>query len=241
MSANDIVVIKKEDDGKFRGYRRGYDAYCEGEYDYEGPCQYCESGCDMCDGKGHHTPLESVPIFEVDTIEGAVHAYDKWCEESGFCPEYGYVFEGLEPNAETIEAMKETDLIIVKGNLKFILDRIVNTSNNGFVLVNDCSPEEISKKVGEALDLLNNPMMQIANEVESVEELLEELHKPDDIELLDFLQQELNKSAYTGKVVCRDSTTNRGWRLHETSREGAVSDVRQAIINYMEQVKKKEE
>lgn len=62
-----------------------------------------------------------------------------------------------------------------------------------------------------------------------------------DTELLDFLQQELNKSAYTGKVVCRDSMTNRGWRLHETSRDGGVSDVRQAIINYMEKVKKKEE
>jgi len=135
-----------------------------------------------------------------------------------------------EPNDKTLEAMREVDLMSVKNNLKFILDRIVNTSNKGFVLVNDCSPKEIRKRVGEALDLLNNPL-----------QIVKELNTPTDTELLDFLQQELDKSAYTGKVVCRDSTTGRGWRLHESSKVNAVPDVRQAITNFMKQVKKDEE
>lgn len=190
MSANDIVIIKKEDDGKFRGYHRDYDAYYEGQYDYEGPCQYCLiDGCDMCDGKGYYTSPEETHIFETDTIEGAIHAFDKWCEETTFPVEYGYEFEGLEPNAETVKVLEDSE----KG-----------------IDVHTC---------------------------DTVEELMEELNRPDDTELLDFLQQELDKSAYTGKVVCRYSTTGRGWRLLETSGVGAVSDVRQAIINFMKQVK----
>lgn len=61
--------------------------------------------------------------------------------------------------------------------------------------------------------------------------------KHTDTELLDFLQEQTNKKAYTGKVVCRDSTTMRGWRLHETSGEDGVVDVREAIELYMEKVK----
>lgn len=244
MSANNIVVIKKEEDGKFRGYHRDYDAYCEGQYD-EGPCHLCGGSgdnqtcdcCDACGGTGHYPSHIEISIFEADTIEGAIYAYSKWSQEVGFGVEYGYEFQGLEPNAETVEAMKEIDLMLVRDNLKFILDRIVNTGNKGTVLVNDLTPEMVREKVGEALDLLNNPL-QIVKEVESVEELMEELHKPDDTELLDFLQQELDKAEYTGRVVCRKSTTGRGWRLLESSHDDTVSDIRQAIINYMEQVKK---
>lgn len=57
--------------------------------------------------------------------------------------------------------------------------------------------------------------------------------KHTDTELLDFLQKLTNKDMYTGKVILRLSTTGRGWRLHETSTEGAVPDVRQAIENFM--------
>lgn len=55
-----------------------------------------------------------------------------------------------------------------------------------------------------------------------------------DKELLDFLQHLTDKCNYTGRVILRDSTTGRGWRLHETSTTGANSDVRQAIVNYIE-------
>lgn len=110
MSANNIVVIRRESDGMFRGYHRDYDAHCEGQYDYDGPCPYCGgdvSKCDLCDG-GHYSPPKETPVFEVDTIEGAVQAYSEWLDkmndnEEGFLfvVEYGYVFEGLKPNKTT--------------------------------------------------------------------------------------------------------------------------------------------
>lgn len=52
-----------------------------------------------------------------------------------------------------------------------------------------------------------------------------------DTELLDWLDKQTGK--YTGKVLFRWSTTGRGWRLHETSQEGAVSTVRDAIVDAM--------
>lgn len=60
--------------------------------------------------------------------------------------------------------------------------------------------------------------------------------KYSDTELLDFLQKLTDDHRYTGMVMLRDSTTGRGWRLHETSHSGAVSDVRQAITNYVDAV-----
>ena len=56
---------------------------------------------------------------------------------------------------------------------------------------------------------------------------------PTDKERLDFLQELTNKKAYTGQVILRDSTTGRGWRLHETYQEGSSSSVRDAIDAYM--------
>ena len=202
MSANNIVVIKKEVDGKFRGYHRDYDAYCEGQYN-EGLCPIChgefQGFCDACDGKGYYTPPKETPIFEVNTIEEAIHAYDKWCQEmlerdefGTFCVEYGYTFEGLEPNELAIKTLKRSER-------------------------------------GEDVHKFSN-----------VDDLLKELEVDSDADtkLLNFLQEQTDKADYTGKVICRKSTTGRGWRLYETSEGDAVSDVRQAIRNYMEQVKK---
>ena len=51
-----------------------------------------------------------------------------------------------------------------------------------------------------------------------------------DSELLDWLQEQNDKATYTGKCVFRNSTTGRGWRLHETSAIWATKDVRYAIV-----------
>lgn len=57
-----------------------------------------------------------------------------------------------------------------------------------------------------------------------------------DTELLDWLDRQTG--TYTGKVKFRWSTTARGWRLHETESEGAVSTVREAIVNAMNEAQK---
>lgn len=54
-----------------------------------------------------------------------------------------------------------------------------------------------------------------------------------DTELLDYLQDKLDKGIYTGKVICRWSSSGRGWRLHETTQDG-FSDVRCAIKDFIE-------
>lgn len=56
-----------------------------------------------------------------------------------------------------------------------------------------------------------------------------------DTELLDYLQYLTSvQKKYTGRVVLRDSFTGRGWRLHETSGDDGVRNVRMAIANYMQ-------
>ena len=55
----------------------------------------------------------------------------------------------------------------------------------------------------------------------------------EDKKRLDFLQS--CSGSYSGKVICRDSVTGRGWRLHESRQDGAVADVRKAIDAYMTQ------
>jgi len=55
-----------------------------------------------------------------------------------------------------------------------------------------------------------------------------------DKQRLDWLQKQLEKKQYTGKCILRGSTTGRGFRLHETSLEGAVDDVRTAIDQAMD-------
>lgn len=57
-----------------------------------------------------------------------------------------------------------------------------------------------------------------------------------DRERIDFLECLNKQSSYTGLVVLRQSTTGRGWRLHETSQDGAVGTVRGAIDLYMDGV-----
>lgn len=54
-----------------------------------------------------------------------------------------------------------------------------------------------------------------------------------DTELLDFLERLNREKRYTGKCILRLSTTGRGWRLHETSEEAAVSSVREAISRFI--------
>lgn len=52
-----------------------------------------------------------------------------------------------------------------------------------------------------------------------------------DTEMLDWLEE--NARGYGRGWVCRNSTTGRGLRLHETSRLDARSTVREAIINFI--------
>lgn len=77
---------------------------------------------------------------------------------------------------------------------------------------------------------------RIKGEVAPVE-LVEVPRSVSDTELLNFLQDMLNQKNYTGKVICRWSSGagGRGWRLHETDQPGAVTSVRQAISNMMDQ------
>ena len=56
---------------------------------------------------------------------------------------------------------------------------------------------------------------------------------PTDTERLDFLQQLTDESHYSGYVILRKSTTDRGWRLHETRASESVHFVRDAIDNFM--------
>lgn len=57
--------------------------------------------------------------------------------------------------------------------------------------------------------------------------------KMTDTDLLNFLQFLTDRKLYSGKVIMRNSTTGRGWRLHETSAGHSNSDVRKAIIKYI--------
>ena len=61
------------------------------------------------------------------------------------------------------------------------------------------------------------------------------MKKYTDTELLDYLQYLTSQKKYTGRVVLRNSMTGRGWRLHETSGNDGIRDVRMAIENYMQQ------
>ena len=54
-----------------------------------------------------------------------------------------------------------------------------------------------------------------------------------DTNRLNALERLLGK--YTGKVSCRWSNSGRGWRLHESSREDAVSSVRIAIDTFLDE------
>jgi len=56
---------------------------------------------------------------------------------------------------------------------------------------------------------------------------------PTDTERLDFLQQLTDESRYSGHVILRRSTTDRGWRLHETRAFGSVLFVRDAIDTFL--------
>ncbi len=57
-----------------------------------------------------------------------------------------------------------------------------------------------------------------------------------DTQMLDFLQEELDKRRYTGRVAFRVSENGRGMRLHETSRMGSFNSVRSAIKDAMQSI-----
>jgi len=54
-----------------------------------------------------------------------------------------------------------------------------------------------------------------------------------DTQRLNWMQHQLEKCRYTGKMVCRLSTTGRGIRLHETSMPGGQLNARDAIDDAM--------
>lgn len=56
-----------------------------------------------------------------------------------------------------------------------------------------------------------------------------------DTELLDTLQK--SSTGYGKGWILRESSRGRGMRLHETSSNNAKPNVREAIINYINQVK----
>lgn len=58
-------------------------------------------------------------------------------------------------------------------------------------------------------------------------------HKYTDKELLDYLQKLNDEKVYSGRCEIRKSFVG-GWALMEAGWDNAVSDVRQAIINFME-------
>ncbi len=54
-----------------------------------------------------------------------------------------------------------------------------------------------------------------------------------DTEMLDWLERQNAEAVYSGRCVFRRSETGRGWRLHETRREGSSPTVREAIREAM--------
>lgn len=63
------------------------------------------------------------------------------------------------------------------------------------------------------------------------------MKKYKDKELLDFLQLQNEKARYTGKCIFRLSSTDRGWRLHETKNKKGNENVREAIFQAMIDIK----
>lgn len=57
--------------------------------------------------------------------------------------------------------------------------------------------------------------------------------KPTDEEILNWLDK--NTKGYGRGWICRNSTTGRGMRLHETTSTGAKSTVREAIVDAMKE------
>lgn len=62
-----------------------------------------------------------------------------------------------------------------------------------------------------------------------------------DEQLIDFLQERNDDAIYSGKCILRFSLHGRGWRLHETTLEGAYASVREAIEYVMDEYYQREE
>ncbi len=61
----------------------------------------------------------------------------------------------------------------------------------------------------------------------AISDFMSESQLPTDTEMLDWLDWQ--SGSYTGQVIWRMSESGHGWRLHETSRDGAKTTVRAAI------------
>ena len=101
MSADNIVVIIKQDDGTFKAYHRGMSAYEEGQYDVGAECPCIRYGvfgddCDTCNGTGIVVEQEEKVIFKAESVEDAIYKYHKWKDDEDiWIVEYGYTFEGI--------------------------------------------------------------------------------------------------------------------------------------------------
>ena len=58
-----------------------------------------------------------------------------------------------------------------------------------------------------------------------------------DTDLINWLEKQNDKRAYSGRCIFRWSGTSRGWRLYETEIPGAKDTVRAAIVAAMEKEK----
>lgn len=56
--------------------------------------------------------------------------------------------------------------------------------------------------------------------------------------LLDYLQQLTDESKNKNKIQMVDATVDGGWKIHNITPYGGVRNVRQAVINYIEERKK---
>ena len=92
----------------------------------------------------------------------------------------------------------------------------------------------------QLVSLLDTVIDGLTEDIKWLKEQLEIVDLPTcpdaytDTQLLDFLEELNGKAEYTGQCVLRDSTTGRGWRLHETSAKSSCHSVRVAIAAYME-------
>jgi len=107
MSADNVVVIIKQDDGTFKAHHRSMSGYVEGQYEVGAKCPCIIFGgldekCNLCKGKGIVLKRDEEVIFEAKSAEEAVCNYHKWLEKEQeedefgmFCVEYGYTFERI--------------------------------------------------------------------------------------------------------------------------------------------------
>jgi len=93
MSVKNIVVIRKEEDGVYRGYYQKYDEWRKYLYDYTADFVQAQSG-------SVYLFEENNLIFEAKDMDEALDKYHKWLEkmqEKGY-RNHGYTFECVRPS-----------------------------------------------------------------------------------------------------------------------------------------------